>query len=251
MRILFLLFLISLFYCTVSSQSRMTDREFAGLRGKVKSVFTEDADLVLDKGKLVPKFREMQFDELYDEAGNMTQSSIYFVGSRRIFTFIDNEKTSKSANFQTSRASVAVIAGSKAGNNVPVNVPYELKYKYEYDTNGRIIKETIHRYDGTLYTKTDYKYNDQGKLIEEIWYQGDKVSKNLYYTYDAKGNLTEQRFVPTGINGETDPSTYLFKDYKFDKQGNWVQRNQTTIYTSNGQVNKPQRIVYSKIAYYK
>ena len=252
MKILLLLLSISLFYVSVKAQGKMTDREFEGLRGKVKSVYTDDADLISVKGKRTAKFRERQFDALYDETGNITQSSMYYMGSRRIFTFIDGEKTSKTTQFQPSKASMATISGSSAGGSEkPRDERYELKYKYEYDAKGRIIEEEIYRNDGTLFSKTGYKYDEQGKLTGEVWYSDDEISRNIYYTYDAKGNLTEQKFVPTGDKGFLDPSTYLFRDYKFDRQGNWIQRTQTTIYTRNGKINKPERIVYRKIEYYK
>jgi len=250
MKIPILLLLVSLFYLNVNSQKKMTDKEFEGLQGKVKSVYTDNADLQIQNGKPIIFGRETDFDELYDKDGNMTQNSFYYMGDRRTFVFIDGEKTAKITQFKPSRASIA-IDEKKIDDSKPRDPRYDLKFKYEYDANGRIIKEIIYRNDGTLFTKTDYQYNDKGKLIGEIWYLNDKISKNIFYAYDAKGILTEKKSVPTGVNGETDPAIFLFKDYKFDAQGNWIQRTQTTIYYRNGKKLEPQRIYYRKIEYYK
>jgi hypothetical protein len=252
MKITFILTIISLLFVNAYSQKKMTDREFNGLKGRVKSVYIEDADLEIVKGKPIVKNRQMQFDELYDENGNMTQSSMYYMGDRDIFSFIDGEKTSKSADFYSPTASKAVIAASVKNQSKPLETRYDKKYQYEYDTKGRIIEERKYRNDGTLFLKSTYKYNDAGNPIEQILYSDEKVSENYYYTYDSKGNLIELKFVPTGINGETDITIHRFKDYKFDVQGNWTQRTQTTIYTDReGRKKENQSIYYRKIEYYK
>jgi hypothetical protein len=252
MKITFILAIISLVFLNVFAQKKMTDREFNGLQGRVKSVYIEDADLEIVKGKTIVKNRAMQFDELYDENGNMTQSSMYYMGDRNIFSFIDGEKISKSADFYSPTASKAVIVASGKKQSKSPDARYDKKYQYEYDTKGRIIEERKYRSDGTLFFKSTYKYNDAGNPVEQVLYSDEKVSENYYYTYDSKGNLIELKFVPTGINGETNITIHRFKDYKFDAQGNWIQRTQTTVYTDGeGRKKENQSIYYRKIEYYK
>lgn len=252
MKITFILTIISLLFVNGYSQKIMTDREFNGLQGRVKSVYIEDADLEIVKGKPIVKNRTMQFDELYDVNGNMTQSSMYYMGDRDIFSFIDGEKTSKSADFYSSTASKAIIGASGKKQSKPLDTRYDKKYQYKYDKKGRIIEQRKYRNDGTLFLKSTYKYNDEGNPMEKILYSDDKISDNFYYTYDSKGNLIELKFVPTGINGETDITIHRFRDYKLDVQGNWIQRTQTTIYSdSEGRKKENQSIYYRKIEYYK
>ena len=252
MKITFILAIISLLFVNVYSQKKTTDREFNGLQGNVKSVYIEDADLEIVKGKSITKNRTMQFDELYDESGNMTQSSMYYMGDRDIFSFMDGEKISKSADFNSPTASKALIAAPAKKQSKPLDTRYDKKYQYEYDTKGRIIEERKYSNDGTLFLKSTYKYNDAGKPLEQILYSDEKVSENYYYTYDSKGTLIELKFVPTGIDGDTNIIIHRFKDYILDVQGNWIQRTQTTIYTdSEGRKKEIQSIYYRKIEYYK
>ena len=60
-----------------------------------------------------------------------------------------------------------------------------------YDANGNMIEETTYNQnDATIFSKTNYRYNEDGNLIEELTTKGDAKTKTIY-RYDSTGNKKE------------------------------------------------------------
>lgn len=219
-----LIIAIFILFANVYAQKKMSDREFANLKGQVKSVLNESSELEEVNGKFEPDSRQKISEDIYDEQGNITQN-IYIDGvSADIFSIVDGVKTQKSA----------AVENTNVQNT---------KYRYEYDEKGRIIEERKYDNRDILFFKSVYKYNEKGQLNEEIWYAKNKMTGDNFYTYNAQGNLTEKKY-------QTLDTTYHFKDYKFDAQGNWIQRTQSTVSELDGKQYIQATIFYRKIQYY-
>jgi len=205
------------------AQSKMTDREFAGLKGQVKSVLNESSTFEIVDGKIEADPRQKVSEDVYDAAGNITRK-IYDEGVLGDgFSIVSGVKTQKSLYGAT--------------NNKPI------KYKYVYDQQGKTIEERKYNSGGVLFFKSVYKYNEKGQINRETWYAKDKLTSDNLYTYDAQGNLTEIKY-------QILKTTHQFKDYKFDAQGNWIERTQTVISELDGKQYLESTFYYRKIQYF-
>ncbi len=60
-----------------------------------------------------------------------------------------------------------------------------------YDANGNKTEETTYNpNDGTIFAKTNYRYDEDGNFIEEVTTKGDAKTKTIY-RYDSTGNKKE------------------------------------------------------------
>ncbi|MFH1050693.1 MAG: hypothetical protein V1779_07155 [bacterium] len=97
-----------------------------------------------------------------------------------------------------------------------------INYSYEYDRTGKIIKKRIsHVYSGMEVTR-DYKYDENG-LILEVIEQRENFKKKIsfYYNYD----LTISEVRESVISGADDPLFIKFDElkYKMDNRGNIIE----------------------------
>ena len=86
MKGIFLLFIISLLFVSVEAQRKISDIEFDGFKGKVKSVFLSYSYFENIGGKNTEKQSGVKFEKYYDETGNITQTLNYVVGDKNIYS---------------------------------------------------------------------------------------------------------------------------------------------------------------------
>lgn len=97
----------------------------------------------------------------------------------------------------------------------------EAKYvtviNYTYDSNGNLITED----NKTTGEKTQYKYDEEGLLVERtLTYDNGNKDVN-YYTYDGKGNLI------TLIYKDSGGTTFTYKySYEYDEEGKILIQNE-------------------------
>lgn len=85
-----------------------------------------------------------------------------------------------------------------------------ITYQCEYDAHQRLSK-AVGTTDGAVYTHS-YTYNADGQIVQEavvIQSNGENVSWDVWYTYNASGKLSSTR---TDSNGGTTQTTYSY-DY--------------------------------------
>jgi len=95
-----------------------------------------------------------------------------------------------------------------------------LKYKFVYkiDDRGNIIE--VYNSIGKIETKTQYQYNEKGKIIKKSWesYKGGGTQKGeIIYQYDEEGN--EIKRVESSIYGKIISTS----QYVYDNFGNWTK----------------------------
>lgn len=93
---------------------------------------------------------------------------------------------------------------------------------YKYDANGKEIEQKYFD-DGSLSSITKYIYNNLGNLTERNENSiGGNSSVITIYKYDDKGNEIEQ--ISTGnSDNELIKRNYIYK-YEYDKAGNWLRK---------------------------
>ncbi|MBR3677566.1 MAG: hypothetical protein IKL60_01505 [Alistipes sp.] len=98
----------------------------------------------------------------------------------------------------------------------------EEKTMYKYDANGRRVSYSIYDKDGSLIGRGIYRYNEMGKLIEEIGKKYNSYNNSGWddyqklYKYDTKGNMTE--YNPCKADRKT--------TYDYDSNGKLVREIQ-------------------------
>lgn len=229
--------LLVLIFSIVAVAQKMTDRDLAGLKGKVKEVKVWSQEYGRD-GKPVGKPKPGS-ETTYDDEGNTLLKRSFDDGSEyRTTYFLHKGK----------RVSNRMITPEPPPPNRPGQIirvpekykgPYESSYKYEYDKRGRIV-EIIQQYvaDG-FSSSTKYAYDDSGKLASEKFlgfHGGIEMSES--YKYGDTGNLieTESKSRLRTEDGLKTPSVkQRYSDYTFDQQGNWIRCTVATL-NKNGEV---------------
>ena len=234
--------LLVLIFCCVAAAQNMTDREFAGLKGTVKTAEDWSQKLGPD-GKPVGE-AEAELQTTFDENGNRTELRTF--GEWQVHTtyfLFKGEQVSKSEfSGKDPFDKIKLPKGVQLHKNKSSG-PFDRKYKYKYDEKGRIVE--ISEYDTEGHPATNkYVYDDAGRKMSETESSGGSAGATSY-KYDDSGNLSEavsqqtlhvlKGFGNSIQNGplittvEKHSSTARYSDYAFDKQGDWTKRTATYL----------------------
>ena len=130
-----------------------------------------------------------------------------------------------------------------------------------YNKNGHKVGETTYNpNDGTIFSNSEYRYNEDGNLIEEVTTKGDAKTKTIY-RYDSTGNKKEMVsykqdgtvdrkviYIYDGDNnlleslGYLDDGRLFSKElYTYDSAGNMIEQinsvsRYTYAYDNNGEM---------------
>lgn len=250
--LLFCLFLVAPAY----AQSRQTDRDEDGLKGKVKAVLEEDAKLSGEPGKLIEGKRLPSSAAEYDAEGNATRlvfnradGSVHFTIN---FKFIEGVKTSTSTYEDRGPVLVAVSPPAPASQQAPARPKdprFEARYVYKYDGRGRRVEEARYESDGDLWINTVRTFDEAGRLIESARYAKDgRLLDSKKVVYDKGGQEAEVTyFDDKGSVREKN----TFNGYELDAKGNWVRREARRWVSGYGVTRlDSHHITYRKITYY-
>jgi hypothetical protein len=98
---------------------------------------------------------------------------------------------------------------------------------FKYDKEGNIIEENIYSSDGNLYAKNQFIFDENRYKIQTIQIFNSE-QRNDYYKYDDFGNIIEEY----GGKSSKDFNKYTYK-YKYDSHNNWIER---VSYLLNGEL---------------
>ena len=108
-------------------------------------------------------------------------------------------------------------------------------YIHEYDDSKKLIETTLAKEGKYLHERTEYKYNKDGKKIQELTYDNlDSLNSTKVYRYNSYGNLVSiKTFNKTNL---------LYKEvqYQHDDKGNIIFANNLKM---NTYTNKPYQEV--------
>lgn len=255
---LLITFVLTFFFAALGcsnapAQKRMIDRELEGLKGLVKSVITE-VEYLNPKGESLNQPSEKQDEYYFDKEGNVTKVVFPQLNAQEIFSVVDGFKTYRNEKIneepKSNKRVVVINSEKKPDNTTPPDNRYNVKFTYEYDTQGRIKIEEQYFNDGKLFQKTEFRYDEKGRLKEQI---ADNTSDITTYTfkYDEKGNLME-KLEDSKVKkyGSDRNIKTLYSDSKIDSKGNWTQRTETSYIKEKGESFIAKSIVYKTIAYY-
>jgi hypothetical protein len=219
-----------------SKQTRKTDVEKEGLKGRVSRIKTSTCELVTKDNRTIQDCFDISVTE-YNYDGFITGKYDYKKdGSLRVATVYEYQ-----------------------GGNLIKKIDQWDDRTYiitcKSDGNGNIIEEYSRDVRGDINSKTVFKYDDSGNIIEIEFFinhiDGEQLESQFRYTYlyDANGNIIEdKRF--EGQNSFSAKTRYLYNSigdlvelriynpdgkletvatsvYKIDSRGNWIEQKKS------------------------
>ena len=227
-----------------------SDRDDRGLRGHVKTVFTESQHPA-DSG--APKPRQPQAMDYYNQGGNRTRGEFYDykgnLGDITVYGYLDGARVSNFKHLRHEYNPPPMMISSAPGEVKPKYDPrYATKYTYQYDDQKRLTEESVIGNEGKLRLRYVYKYSGKQK---EKWVYSSDGSLNQHYlsTLDEHGNEVEKTTFNVKDGSVESKRTYV---YEFDSKGNWTKQTTSKWVTKDGGSSQEKESVYYRtIEYYK
>lgn len=234
--------LLFIFNIYTVSFAQPTARDFDGIVGAVKHVEEEVAEMKMKDGQLIESSRRRYRSTDYDKQGRMTRNwiSVTVNGSKEehfsydkqgnasvrseIFSPSISDKPFPSSAFLNTfkfDESENTLTKEVYVGNTPSPRTLTQKYKYQFDTNNRLVETIAYTVQGSIAIKDVYEYG-VGRFPTE---------RRLYLT----GNPTPQ---------------VIKYNYILDEQGNWIKRIEDNT-LANQDRTQLTKITYRKISYFK
>jgi hypothetical protein len=189
------------------------------LIGRAKSVQTFDENNVLRKMVEYNKRGDITLIATYDSKGNLYEKEIFEYDSEGI--------KNKYESISNSLSWVSLY--NKKGNEIErvygkTYFKGPKKHDYKYDENGNLIDIFAYQNDGQIYEHTKYIYKN-GMKIEMIRKRiSTSKTQKIVYNYDSKGNNTEI------INHGWDGYLFSIKKYEYDDNGKKTKMEEHSYY---------------------
>lgn len=233
-----------------SAQTRQSDREFEGLKGKVKSVLTERAKGTMKAGKMVETKRRKVRHVLFHPNGNSSVVKDFQWDTGELFEtntyiLIDGDKATKIEMGPGSvTAFIEQVPDGKPAK--PWDPRYDYKLKYKYDDRDRIAEEAWWQSNGELWLRYVYVYAE-GERRELVYDKDGALNQKYIYKLDTRGNEIEMiTYATTGkIEGKE-----KYEYSRFDPQGNWTERVEYEADRNSGFKFKLREVKYRTLIYY-
>ncbi len=253
MRLIFPVFLVVILFGSSFAQKKMTDAEFAGLRGKVKSVVENAEFNVPNQAGSLEKKNEKVQEWQYDNHQALTTDINWGAGDKENYSLIDGYKTYKYESFDVPgvyKGPVAAAFGRGDLNKNPPDPRFSVKFEYKYDGKGRITEEIRYMSNGSLLMRFVHQYDSRGNNIETKSYFNDIVRRIDRNYFDEKGQLFLYTDEYPGDRGTTNRVIRRYSDYRFDSKGNWIERVETTVNTNDESLYETVIRRFRTIVYY-
>ncbi len=233
----------------LSAQNRQSDREFQGLKGKVKSVLTERADANMKGRKLIESKRRKQQSISFHPDGSASTNEDFAWDSGDLrelnkYFKVDGDKALTST---FGPGAIFIIATPPDKPSKPRDPRYQFKLKYKHDDRGRITEESWLQNDGDLWLRYVYEYA-AGERRELVYDADGALNQRYIYKLDAKGNEIEMISydVATGEIEGKEKYEYL----RFDRQGNWSKRIEYEANSDSKFKFRVREVKYRTFTYY-
>jgi len=256
MRRLLVMLLFTLLLIHPAAAQKRTDRESAGLKGPVRTVRLEWAEISQQDGKAVERPRKLQFTTTYDEKGNRKEVTNYNLNGslqdKRIYTR-DGEGNLTETIYKADGTmdSKLIYTYDEKGRITGWSVydavgSLRRKAIGAYDAHGKPTESAIYNADGSLMNKTVHSYDAEGKQAGHAVYNAAGV---LMQTYERNG--TEDIVVLYNEDG-----TFHYRSVsksptsEFDSHGNWIKQSTPRSITRAGKSEEVIAVFYRRITYY-
>ena len=215
------LIIVVLFPFLTFGQHKMTDAEFSGLIGSVKTVIERQTFSSLDKSVTVEQPRKFIKVSDFDRQGRNTLIRKYGTGKQTVFVDINDtivwieQELDETEPYDEERVLKPVTI------SIPTEISETMmpQHRYKRDEKGRIIWRSGYAEDGRQRSITLYSYNDRGLNTEWRLFgtPSGNVITSLWYN-DHNFPLEHRQFTSGATN------TIEYNGYKYDSTGNWTER---------------------------
>ncbi|MEK6283867.1 MAG: hypothetical protein AABN95_26235 [Acidobacteriota bacterium] len=226
-----------------------SDAQDEGLRGRVKTVFTESQDL---SGAWTVQTRKPNSMAYYNERGNLTKKESYdYQGNLSditVYGYLDGARVSDWESIRQEYNPPPMMIRSPAVEAAPkYDSRYSHKFTFKSDDKKRLTEKTSLGNDGKLWLR--YVYNYSGNQREELVYSANGSLNQRYLSLlDDQGNEVEETIFETRDGSIRSKQQYA---YVFDSHGNWTKRTTSKWVTKDGRSShEPQHVYYRTIIYY-
>lgn len=239
----------------VCAQRRQTDREFDGLKGPVKSVSVEHAELESQEGRQVEGPRVMAESATYNAEGNLVIEESYMAGrillTKRVYVYIGADKIAEVNDMPPSVVAPVGIVPPPAPPRPRPGPPPMLrsweKFNYKYDARGNIRERIVEGGDGRVTRRGVYKFRAGHKELLS-YADGKDLDYRRVEKLDARGNVVELEEFEIKADSK---KKYSYTAYEFDARGNWVRRVKSEWTTEGGKPRYvPLQVEYRTIVYF-
>jgi hypothetical protein len=225
-----------------------TDAAHNNLKGLVKSVRLEAEDVPTLVGTGV---RRITSDETYDKEGNLLKSFWFqdagYPTSVRIYGFVGGSRVSDSEKIDYDTTLSIMAAGQGNVKLPPPDPRYEDRYEYKYDDSKRLIERKEYNNRGKLSGIYTFTYKDN--VMEEKWFGADgKLNSTKRRQLDKNGNNIKYEF---WWYDDTDKEVETYDYKKFDRFGNWTERQVVKKITDRGLIRTRTSNEFRTITYYE
>ena len=231
MRNLYLILFVSLFFSCSDKKNSLSEEN---LKGKVKSVDTYTYSAKEKFGENVTDELEDVEKNKYNKDGNLIEIAFYDEDGElyyKIKSKYDDGNLIESASYYDEGELISKFKFKYDDGNIIGSTEYDddgeltAEWKYKYD-DGNIIRRASYDKEGELSVEFKFKYDDEGNQIEQAKYDEDgELRSKLKYKYDDDGNRVEYKTIFYGL-GDKSTTTYKYKYKEYDKQGNWIEREE-------------------------
>lgn len=227
-----------------------SDAEDEGLRGRVKTLFVERQDL---SGTWTVQRRRPSQLVYYNEEGNVTRKADYdYKGNLfqiRVYGYIDGERASHDQTIEPEFNPAAMFVVAPAGEvKTKYDPRYSFKYKYRYDERGRLAEEVWHGNGEKVWLRFVYNYRNLSERETLVYSEDGALNQKYTATLDAHGNELQESSYNTKTDAVDNKYAYT---YEFDRHGNWIKQITSKWLTRDGKSQfLPYSITYRTIAYY-
>jgi hypothetical protein len=240
----------------VAQKRTTTDREFWLLKGPVKTVQVERAEIKLKGGQATEGQRRLLSLTTYGEKGDKLEEISYrydgSVQEKRVFTHDgvrpQTEVAYNVAGTVISKSFYGYDSEGRASGSSVYGPDGALLRKSvrTYASDGNLAVAASYNPDGSLINKTVFKYDSEGKQAEDIVYNstgqviqrsarnGDQFNVVLY-NGDGTIFLQSARQTPT---------------QEYDSHGNWIKQRASVTNTQSGLTEESGEVIYRTITYY-
>jgi hypothetical protein len=177
-------------------------------KGKVKKIITYSCQSYLQDGENIKILANgcniQKYEEFNEQETVIAESKFDNTNDPKVETYRMTTRRDDKGN---------IIEKTEVSNYIFKDV---IRHEYKYNENGYLIEDTKYL-DNKLYTRDTYLYDEYNCLIEENYFDKSNQLKYKYISIYNNDNLITRR---TGYDSKGDISSYIIYDY--DKKGKLI-----------------------------
>jgi len=241
-----------------------TDLQKEGLIGSVRTVRIEEARFSNQSGHWVEEPRRLSARITYDGRGNKTEEIGSEAVGKTLYIHDARGRRTEEPHYSSSGTFYSKLIYTyhekdKLTTTISsdsFHFPPDNKTDYTYDEKGRLIAETVYGPGLAFKDRAIHGYDAQGHRSSTTTHDGALGVDKVVTTYDARDIILEETTYYTEKVEMEDrpvpPPAKRIYTYEWDAHGNWIKQTETMCHAESGtMVCEPSLMTYRTIIYYR